>query len=88
MGSAEFSSNRLSKGYDYQILAATGQLGLKYRWRAGDEFDEYIKIGIGFNFLLSYELIKLSTEDNLQDNINGSFKVNDVKFSVGATLLF
>jgi len=88
-GNAKINSVNLSQSYDYQILSLKyAQLGMKYRFYAGDEKDDAFNYGVGFNFLLSLESSTYKNSEALSDNINGTFSTNDLKFIVGASVLF
>ena len=63
-------------------------LGIKYRFRAGDEMFSLSRLGVGFHALLIYERIQLSTDDIVQDTIDGTFVTNDIKFGAGLSLFF
>jgi hypothetical protein len=90
-GSADGSSNLLEEkqtyGYQMTILPAL-QIGAKYRFRAGDGYNDNLKLGMGLNFLYSFESKRFNTVDTVREDVSGSFAVRDNKFSVGLSLFF
>jgi len=89
IGNAKFVAPGLAKKYVYQVQSfPIWQLGVKYRFRAGDENDYLSRIGFGINSLIIYEQKALTVNDNLFDDIRGNLNVEDVKFSIGISLFF
>ncbi|MCO4793021.1 MAG: hypothetical protein KC493_04875 [Bacteriovoracaceae bacterium] len=78
----------LVKDYNYQLIGVPTYLGFKYRFKSGDELDQISGIGWGLKIKFSYEYLKLNTVDLLEDDINGSISVEDVKFTVGLSTYF
>lgn len=79
------------QSYNYQVLSLPlYQLGAKYRFRAGDSYKNDLKIGMGLNFLLSFESKNLSVigEDELDSPVYSSFDIQDTRLAVGLSLYF
>ncbi len=87
LGSADASAAALSREYSYsKITMPSAQLGFKYRLRSGDENDDFYNVGFGFQFVGTYETHKLSTNEELVDNISGSKSFSELKFSLGLSI--
>ena len=88
-GNAQSYSPDLSKDYDWQFVAfPSWQLGVKYRFRSGDERNELIKLGLGFNFQITGETVRHNTINEVEDNITSSFTTNQLKMSFGIGAYF
>ena len=85
--SATVTAQSLSKEYDYTLMGfPSAYLGVKYRWRTGDERSHFYNLGFGWVAQLTYENYLLSTNNELSDNISGSNQFSDLKFSVGLSI--
>lgn len=90
-GNAEGGSTLLDQRdeYAYQMMVLPAfQLGAKYRFRAGDSYDQKLKVGMGINFLYSFENKQLNTLDAPLDDVFGEFNVQDNKFAIGLSFFF
>lgn len=88
-GSADLSSGYLIQGYGFQYQSYPLQVGLKYRFNAGDETYSFVNMGWGFNLVLSYERISLSANENILDsNIESTISAHEFKLGLGVSLLF
>ena len=88
-GSAQMENPELNATYGYGVQALPSyQLGIKYRFDPGDEVDDVARIGWGINFLFQTSLLKFSTNDQIVDDINGSFEAQDTRFSIGLAFIF
>ena len=88
-GNAEIDNPELDATYDYGVQALPSyQVGIKYRFDSGDEVDDLARIGWGVNFLFQTSLLKFNTNDQIVDDINGSFQAQDTRFSVGLAFIF
>ncbi len=88
-GEASLSSTHLDKKYFYQIKSFPSyHLGLKYRFYAGDEYDEFWKWGLGINWKLSYELLQLTANEGVFSNTYGVIDVYDLKMAIGFNIYF
>lgn len=88
-GSAQMENPELNATYGYGVQALPSyQLGIKYRFDPGDEVDDIARIGWGINFLFQTSLLKFSTNDQIVDDINGSFEAQDTRFSIGLAFIF
>lgn len=90
LGFATISNSYLSNSYIYQVRSLpTVNLGLKYRFHAGDEFHDYITMGFGALFVLSYERLELTTAEVLRDeNIKESLVKHGIKAHAGLSIYF
>jgi hypothetical protein len=91
-GNADGSSNlfegKKTFGYQMMVLPAI-QFGAKYRFKAGDGYLDKLKVGMGLNFLYSFESKRLNTVESISnEDVNGSFAVTDNKFAVGLSFYF
>jgi hypothetical protein len=90
-GSADVTSSFLSKDYQYQITGFPSfHLGLKYRMRANEAYEDDIPIGLGFYGRLSSEFLNLTSVStvNSSDGIDGSISYNDIKLVLGLSVYF
>ena len=88
-GNGEVTSVDLTAPYDFQVTGLPiWSVGTKYRFRTGDSFDDDIKVGAGFNVRLSGERMNLSSVSAVEDPINSSFVINDIKLTVGLSFFF
>ncbi|WP_127715971.1 hypothetical protein [Halobacteriovorax sp. HLS] len=88
-GNAEVSSVELSIPYEFQVTGLPiWSVGTKYRFRTGDSFEDDIPVGAGFNIRLSGERMQLSSITSVEDNINSSLTLNDIKLTVGMSFYF
>lgn len=88
-GTATVTSPSLKQNYDYEIVGLPNmQLGLKYRFSAGDEKEDGLNVGAGMNFLVQSEITRFAVDEDLKDDIHGSFSVNNIKVSAGLSLFF
>jgi hypothetical protein len=62
------------------------QLGLKYRFKAGDVPEEVMKVGMGINLAMIYEKLKLSAINDVSETISGTKSFTDLKFLIGVSL--
>lgn len=90
-GNADGSSNLLQeqKTYGYQMMVLPAmQLGAKYRFKAGDGYLDKLKVGMGLNFLYSFESKRFNTVETVSEDVSGSFAVTDNKFAVGLSFYY
>lgn len=87
-GNALMQGIGLTKDYNYSVIGFPMHLGFKYRFKSGDELDQLAGIGWGVNFKFSYEWLKLTNVDLIEDDINGSISIVDLRFSVGLSAYF
>lgn len=88
-GSSKIAAATLSKEYSYQVLALPAlQLMGKYRFRTGDLREDNLNIGMSFNFGINFDVKSLTTNESLDDDINGKISVNDLKYTLGMSLYF
>ncbi len=87
-GISELAAIGISRSYNYQYLAPLAQLGVKFRFLAGDEKSNHSNIGIGLLSKISAEYITLTATEDLFDNIDGKVQVTDVKLSLGMSVFF
>jgi len=74
---------------DYSLTSLPSyQLGLKYRFKAGDVPEEVMKVGMGLNLGLVYEQLKLSANNDVPVTIGGVKTTTDLKFLIGVSLFF
>lgn len=88
-GNAQSYSPELSKDYDWQFVSfPSWQLGVKYRFKSGDERNEVVKLGLGFNFQVTGETVRHNTINEVDDDISASFSTNQLKMSFGIGAYF
>ncbi len=88
-GRAEIIGRNLEHQYQYQVKRVPSyRLGLKYRFRAGDEADNLVSYGLGLNAMFSYESVHLLANEALYDNIDGVKHFADKKLSLGISFYF
>ena len=88
-GSANMSSSIPAESYKGTVLTfPTAHIGIKYRIKAGDEVDSESGIGLGLNALLQYEQLRFTSSGGKNSDTNGTFAVNDLKFSMGIGMFF
>lgn len=88
-GSASVSAMELSKGYSYQVLTLPAlQLMTKYRFRTGDLTEDTVNVGASLNFGINLDIKNLSVIDQVDDDINSKFSVNDLKYTIGMSVFF
>jgi len=89
MGSSNISSTSLSQEYKYQMVGFEyAQLGFKYRFYSGDDYDEFFNIGVGMTGQISLETTQNRSKEFLADDIDGTFSTNDLKFALGISVIF
>ena len=88
-GNATAQSSSNTVDYTYQFTSTPSfQAGLKYRFFAGDERDDAIRIGLGYNFLITSEILRYSVNETIVDDIDGLFSANDVRIFAGLSVYF
>lgn len=88
-GSSTVTSSYFSKEYSYQVLTTPAlQLMGKYRFRTGDLMEDTVNVGASVNFGLNVDFKNLSTNEELEDEIDGKFSVVDLKYTIGMSLFF
>jgi hypothetical protein len=87
-GNALMQGIGLVKDYNYSVIGFPMHLGFKYRFKSGDELDQISGIGWGVNFKFSYEWLKLNNVDLIEDDINGSVSIIDLRFTAGLSAYF
>jgi hypothetical protein len=88
-GNDTVSSPFLTKNYKYQLFSLpVMQAGFKYRFQAGDEREDGIDIGLGVNFLVQSELLRYSVLNEVEDDIDGLFTVNNIRAIGGLSIYF
>ena len=89
IGNAVVNSLNLSQKYNYfQVTLPSFQAGVKYRFRAGDEYDVLPKIGLGWNLAMIMDNHSFYNSRELFDNIKANFYAGDIKFVLGIGLFF
>ncbi len=88
-GSGVMTSEFLSADYQYQYQAMpTFKLGMKYRFKAGDSRDEYLRFGVGVNAFLAREFLNLSLLDTPLDPITEKIQTIETRFGLGMSFYF
>ncbi len=90
-GNADVTSFALSSDYSFSYVGLPSfHTGIKYRFKAGDTVDDWVKIGFGLNFMISQEATTYSIIDTVssEDNINSQFSISQTKMLVGVNLYF
>lgn len=88
-GSALLAANTLSQKYIYSITSAPIlHGGIKYRFDMSDSYKSFLKIGVAFLGVLSYEPTILRSSDQVVDNINGNIQSNQLKLALGMSVMF
>ncbi len=88
-GNADVTSFSLTNDYSYSFVSLPAyHLGLKYRFKAGDTVDDFVKIGVGLNFMITQEAIKYTAIETLNDNINSDFVNSQTKMVFGVNFYF
>jgi hypothetical protein len=88
-GSADITSHEMEKAYTYQVLTLPSlQLMGKYRFRTGDLAEDTVNVGASANFGMNLDFKNYSTQDNLEDDINGKFSNTDLKYYLGMSVYF
>ncbi len=74
--------------YSYQrYMMPMGRIGLKYRFFTGEMFGD--TFGLGVNFFINYEYMKLSSLENLgSSNLNEVIEFTDIKVAGGLSVYF
>ena len=89
LGSASVTGQNLVSDSSYfQNDFPSGQVGMKYRLRGGDENSLLPKVGVGFGALLTIDYLDLSLSNENFDNLKGSFSTVDFKFLSGVNFYF
>lgn len=85
-GKTDLTANELSTDYPYQIIALpTVELGFKYRFPTSSGEDGF---GWGLNFYVNYLKTELNVMVDLQDDIYGTIKDDEVRVNFGLTFTF
>jgi hypothetical protein len=88
-GNGTLESTEFDTVYTVQQTAFPSMhLGMKYRFKAGDEKDANLKIGYGVNLQLKYEAMRYNITDTVIDNIEPVISSNQTRFSVGFNIYF
>lgn len=89
IGAADISSPDMSKEYSFRVLNLPSvQLLSKYRFRTGDLAEDTVNIGASANFGMQLDFKRYTTNDILEDNINGKFSNTDLKYYLGMSVYF
>lgn len=89
VGSSDITSPEMEKEYSYEVLTLPSfQLMGKYRFRTGDLAEDTVNVGASANFGVNLDFKNYSTQDNLEDNINGKFSNTDLKYYLGMSVYF
>ena len=88
-GTATVTNSEFTKDYSYQVLSTPAlQLMGKYRFRTGDLSEDTVNVGASVNIGLNVDVKNLSTNEELEDEIDGKFSVVDLKYTIGMSLFF
>jgi phage terminase large subunit-like protein len=60
----------------------------KYRFRTGDLREDNINVGASFNFGINMDIKNFTTNQELEDEIDGKFSVTDLKYTLGMSVFF
>lgn len=89
VGATDITAPEMENGYNYQVLTLPAlQLMGKYRFRAGDLSEDTVNVGASLNFGINLDFKNYSTQDDLEDNINGKFSNTDLKYCLGMSVYF
>ena len=80
--------NLISDSSYFKTTFPSGQIGMKYRLRGGDENSLLPKVGVGFGSLLTIDYLDMSLSNENFDNLKGSFSTVDFKFLSGVNFYF
>ncbi|MGB0452825.1 MAG: hypothetical protein ACPGJV_03850 [Bacteriovoracaceae bacterium] len=88
-GEATMSNPNLTRDYNYQLVTLpTTQIGLKYRFQAGDEREDGMDVGMGANILIQNEVSRYNATDEIEDDIESLVISNNFRMSFGLSLYF
>lgn len=88
-GQAEAGNFEFTQKFQYDLIAfPLFQLGLKYRFLSGDEVDNAVGVGFGFNAKLSFEPLSYSLQGQPTEQVDGSFTLTDTRLYLGMSMYF
>ncbi len=88
-GSALLDASSLSQRYIYSITSLPiVHGGIKYRFDMSDAYNTFLKVGVAFVGVLSYEPTTLRSEGDVSDNIEGNIHSNQLKLALGMSVMF
>ncbi len=89
-GLASVTSSLISQDYDYHIVGMPEyHLGVKYRFRSGDERNNSLNVGMGWNAMISVESVRYNPSTTIKDTfLYGSVITNEMKGYFGLSLYF
>ena len=87
IANAAISGPLLTQNYDYfQTTVPSFQFGIKYRFRAGDEFDFLPSIGVGWNLVGMFDNYSFYNSGELKDDINENKTALIIKLMIMAAI--
>jgi hypothetical protein len=88
-GRSLITGRNFKNSYQFQVKRIPSwRVGLKYRFRAGDEGDNLMSYGLGLNLMMSFESVHLLANETLYDNIDGERHFSDKRLSMGISFYF
>lgn len=90
VGVATCENSNLDRPYMYQVMSMPVlSAGLKYRFHAGDELNDFVPMGFGSLFVISYERRQFTTAEVLKDEgIKESYISNTLSAQIGMSFYF
>lgn len=90
VGVSTCENSNLDNVYMYQMMSLPVlSAGIKYRFHAGDELNDFIPMGFGSLFVISYERRQFTTAEVLKDEqIDESFVSNNLSAQIGMSFYF
>ena len=88
-GEGELMGANFKESYSYQIKRIPSwRAGMKYRFRAGDEDDDLVNLGVGVNILFSYESVSVLANEQVDEDIYGTARFTDRRLAFGVSVYF
>lgn len=88
-GRSLLDASTLSQKYLYSLTSLPiVYSGIKYRLDLSDSYNSFLKVGVAFVGLLSFEPIILRSAETISDNINGTIQSNQLKLTLGMSVMF
>ncbi len=89
MGSALLGASTLSQKYLYSISSLPIiHTGIKYRFDLSESYYTFLKVGVAFMGVLSYEPTTVTKEEVVPSSVEGKIHSNQFKLALGISVMF
>lgn len=88
-GEANLTPSVGDRSYNYSISSFPSyHLGARYRMSAGGDFNDYFKFGVGFNALVTFEMLELNAGELDTTSLYHKIETYDLRLALGMNIYF